>query len=528
MIKKLILRLLPIFLVLLSPKVARAFVHTAVNHDHFIARLDSALLFSTIYEHQRQLRIDSLSSLIKQTEDAREKLPLILQCAKEWRPMSTDSAILVTNEGIRLAEETGDKKYEQLLTCERSLALFYNGQIDEAMRNLNSIYSDVKQPSVRDACDIAAMTINLTHGLFTSSQQIETDYKRRARYHVVSLMSRLPSTDSIAAVNYQGYLNFIDDNLPAAINCFSKVIDSSPEESREATLAHILIGSILLDRGDYDCAATHLAIAARFNVMDADRQMLPMLKLVEALYGLNNYTQAAKYISPSLHNAVNGGMRYNLMRYNNVMLDINEAIDKERHRRTRLLISLLVTMMVLLIVVVYQTYQKRLEVERLRVAERRLARASHAKDTYIAEFMNLCSSYIESLEDYNSMSRRKIAAGHTDQLLEFMRSGKIIDQQRMKFFDVFDKAFHKLYPDFVKQVNALLQPSRRIMVNTPGDLTTELRVLALARLGIDDAQAVARFLGVTPNTVYTYRNKLRNRAIDRESFDEAVKQITPV
>ena len=49
-------------------------------------------------------------------------------------------------------------------------------------------------------------------------------------------------------------------------------------------------------------------------------------------------------------------------------------------------------------------------------------------------------------------------------------------------------------------------------------LTTELRVLALSRLGIEDASIIARFLGISTNTIYTYRNKLRTRAINRTTF----------
>ena len=515
-----------LWLMLLVPQCGQAFVHTNVPYRYYVARLDSALVNSTAFEHKRQAFIDSLTVSIKATETDADKLPLLLECTKEWRRMSTDSAIAVSSEGIRLAKELGDKEYEQLFICERSLALFYSGQIDQALRNIQHVYNKAKDPMVLEACDYTALTINLTHGLFNASCQVETDYLRRARHHLVRLMSHLTQADSIQATFYQGFIYLIDGNTPGAINCFSKVIDNTSEENRLNLLSHSMMGNLLLEEEDYECAVKHLAIASRLCIENTDRQVLPMLKLVEAFYGLNNYTQAAKYISPSLHNAVDGGMRYNLMRFNNVVLDVNESMENERNKRSVLLTTLLVTMLLLLVVVAYQIYYKRREVKRLQVAEERLARANKAKDTYIAEFMNLCSSYIESLEAYNTLSKHKIAAGQTEQLLEFMRSGKVINQQREKFFDVFDKAFHKLYPDYVEQVNSLLQPSKRISVSTPGDLTTELRVLALSRLGIEDAQAIARFLGVTPSTVYTYRNKLRNRALDRETFDEAVKQIS--
>ncbi len=45
------------------------------------------------------------------------------------------------------------------------------------------------------------------------------------------------------------------------------------------------------------------------------------------------------------------------------------------------------------------------------------------------------------------------------------------------------------------------------------------------RLGIVDSAQIARLLGLSLNTVYTYRNKLRSRAIDREHFESKVMNI---
>ena len=82
---------------------------------------------------------------------------------------------------------------------------------------------------------------------------------------------------------------------------------------------------------------------------------------------------------------------------------------------------------------------------------------------------------------------------------------KMIDEQRKKFDDIFDDAFLAIYPTFINDVNALLAPEKRVVTPAKNVLTTELRVLAFTRLGVDDTAQVARFLGVTLNTVYTYR-----------------------
>ena len=59
----------------------------------------------------------------------------------------------------------------------------------------------------------------------------------------------------------------------------------------------------------------------------------------------------------------------------------------------------------------------------------------------------------------------------------------------------------------------------------PGKLTTELRIFAFLRMGVDYSAKVARFLHYSVNTIYAYRNKVKNKAIDRQNFEENVMKI---
>ena len=56
-------------------------------------------------------------------------------------------------------------------------------------------------------------------------------------------------------------------------------------------------------------------------------------------------------------------------------------------------------------------------------------------------------------------------------------------------------------------------------------LTTELRVLALIRLGITDNQKIADILRSSITTIYTYRSKIKGRAQQKESFEDDIKRI---
>lgn len=90
------------------------------------------------------------------------------------------------------------------------------------------------------------------------------------------------------------------------------------------------------------------------------------------------------------------------------------------------------------------------------------------------------------------------------------------------FYANFDEAFLKIYPTFVEEVNNMLRPEEQIVTPSNDKLTTELRILALLRLGINDSKDIATFLRCSNSTIYNYRTKMRNKAIDRDSFEEKI------
>lgn len=50
-------------------------------------------------------------------------------------------------------------------------------------------------------------------------------------------------------------------------------------------------------------------------------------------------------------------------------------------------------------------------------------------------------------------------------------------------------------------------------------------MLALIRIGITDNSKIADFLRCSITTVYTYRSKLRKRAVNPDGFEESVRRI---
>lgn len=141
------------------------------------------------------------------------------------------------------------------------------------------------------------------------------------------------------------------------------------------------------------------------------------------------------------------------------------------------------------------------------------------------DFLILHADALEKFSGTLDSVRRKLKAGRTGEVQTMLRDGTLMDNHAKTFNRTFDRAILKLYPDFIDQVNRLLQEDKQIELPEPGHLTTELRVLAFSCIGIDDTAMIAQFLQLSHNTIYTYRNRMRAKALDRETFDKAIQSI---
>lgn len=99
-------------------------------------------------------------------------------------------------------------------------------------------------------------------------------------------------------------------------------------------------------------------------------------------------------------------------------------------------------------------------------------------------------------------------------------------REMAEFYHQFDHTFLTLYRNFVTDFNALLAPEERIYPKPGEGLTTELRIFALIRLGIDSSAKIAELLCYSPNTIYNYRARVKNAALgDRDTFEQRVAKL---
>ncbi|MDR2449871.1 MAG: DUF6377 domain-containing protein, partial [Prevotellaceae bacterium] len=155
-----------------------------------------------------------------------------------------------------------------------------------------------------------------------------------------------------------------------------------------------------------------------------------------------------------------------------------------------------------------------------------LSEVNHIKEEYIAQFFDICSGYIDKLEDYRKMLYKKAGSNQHEELFKILKSTTLVDEERKKLYETFDTIFLNLYPSFVEDFNSLLIHEEQVVLKPGERLNTELRIFALIRLGITDSMKIAGFLRYSLSTIYNYRTKARNNAIvSRDEFDEMLMNI---
>ena len=162
----------------------------------------------------------------------------------------------------------------------------------------------------------------------------------------------------------------------------------------------------------------------------------------------------------------------------------------------------------------------------LSIVNRRLTESNIVKDEYIGKFLSICSEYIDKLDNYRIKVKRMVKCNQFNEILTMTSSQSLKDDEIKELFDNFDSVFLNLFPNFVNDFNSLLKEECRITLTDKNRLTTDLRIFALIRLGIDESSHIADFLRYSPNSIYNYRARIKKNALcNRDDFEKRIKEI---
>ena len=305
----------------------------------------------------------------------------------------------------------------------------------------------------------------------------------------------------------------------------SSLVGEISSDTREYAVASHILAEIARVSGNRNDYIYHLANSAIADIRRAALEVTSIQELGGSLFEAGETKRAHNYLITAMDNAVGSRASVRIGQTSELLTMVEHDHGRQIaawRRVTNVAILALVVCLVALVVAMWYLRRQLRRVDRMKSV---LEEANKTKDVYISQFLALSSIYMDKLQQFSKLVNRKLSSGQVDELQKLTKSGKFIEEQSKEFYSVFDDAFLHIYPAFVERVNELLRPEHRIAPPDGELLNSDLRILAFMRLGIDDAQRVAQILNYSVNTIYAYRNKLRNKAISRDTFEADIMAI---
>lgn len=508
--------------------------------DSLLCVLDEVVAQSEIYEKERIERINSIRNWLSDatlTNEVRYELNRKMYC--EYESYVCDSAWRYANENILLSKKIGAQQHVHEAMLMKAHVLATGGLFDESekiLANLNVVELETAELKARfykclSDCYLYRAESNVGNEFFTLYEQTSRVYSDSALMYA-SDSSYLYAITKAPELAKQGKI----DESVALIR--AKLTKYEPN-THEAAMLHSLWSFANYCDGDSVAQLEHLIYSAMADIRGVVTENRALREVAEILFAVGDLERANIYLKKSLADATKFNSRLRNVQSSCLLPMVDAAYQQmqdEQHAKILLylwFISILTILLIVLVLFVYRQMKNKAranqmlsnlnsELQRLNV---NLKESNDIKEEYVGQFMQLCTTYISEFDMYR---KRLHKASLQTKLSEFQRmlsSDEQVDMIAKNFYTMFDQSFIKLFPNFVSRVNELFPKGDELVLKSDGKFNTELRILSLIRLGITDSEKMANFLRCSITTIYTYRSKMKNRALQPEQFEANVMKI---
>lgn len=532
---KTLIKLLPIFVIsFLFLQCRNTF------HNDILKEVDAALDNVESQQLNALFYADSIEFLARQATDLKEKYNLFLESASLYQPLDLKKALSNTLEAHRIAKEFKDSPSDSLNTLMR-LAYLCNAEglmAKEAIDIFRNLDPSKMTPEMKVNYYILGVQINRTLSERSIGAGLAARYNKKASEYRDSVLS-LDNNNIIIRVNKL----LETGKTREAVNIMLNFPPDTLNGSRTGPYYHYLAG-LYKQLEQPDSQIYYLSLAAADDLRHGVREYRALTELAEALIPFD-FQRAQKYVRQSYNDAYASHSSTRIREVTPIYNKINEQNNNHKRQATMFIVIVAVSFIIISVLIAYTALdlqkKNRLLYERssalkashhlldetnskLEKMNSLLAEESRTKDLYLKSFMELCLSYLNKMETYRAKLGKMALEGDITKIYEAINSSRYVNQEISEFYEEFDKAFSNLYPDYIAVLNTLLREDSRY----PEDVkfSKELRIYALIWIGIEASGEIAKFLRCSESTVYNYRTLMRNRAIDRKTFEESFISIS--
>lgn len=504
--------------------------------------LDLVISNKEMIEGQKENRILKLRAGVSSAVSDIERYGVYNDLFNEYFQYNIDSTISYAYRKIELAEFSGNEELVRDAVLDLADRYAMSGLYDAIL----SLFEEYDYQWLEEARYLSILnTVYSNLSKSSNDHVLSMKYIRKKDEYQQKLLSTLKD-DDIGRI-------FIQTDILLENNKAQEVLDlllpwvafNDPALEDQGVIYYTMARAYSLI-GDNENAVLWYAKSARSDLLVPKYEYRSLYELARCLYEKNDIERAYTYITRSVQDAVRSNAQLHKQFSYQILPVISSSYDKFVSQKNKAIVSaLLVSCFLLFFLVILSVFLIR-ERNRVLVAERQtkesnlmlqqltdqlqknvniLQETNQVKEMYLGRYLNMCSEYIDGLEKYRTSLRKAIKDG--EDAMTALKSKEFMEKALNDFYNQFDATFLDLFPDFISQLNELLQEDKKVSYHSKERLlTTELRVLALIRLGVDDSVKIASFLRRSVSTVYNYRVKMRNASVcDREDFENRIMDI---
>lgn len=497
---------------------------TPVNE---LKRLDMTILRAGDFAASVRRPIDSLAKVAKKTSDPARASEIYADIAHRMSVLNGDTAEWCAKQALLLAEKSGVDSLVTAAKIARLSALTSSGVFNLAESGLKELQSCPMSPTLRNYYWQVARQLYANLQMYTDGNyEMSEHFKALNMAYDDSLMMVLPADNDFGRF-LRAERSLLNGDHKSAKSKLDSLMPRLKEGEHLYSMTAYQMALYYKKIGDEAGYAEYSAKAAESDIRSGVRDGLALFNLANWLYDKGEIDDAFRYINFAMSEAMAGDVRMRAVNIASMLPMIDKTYQqgsKSAHDRITILFIFTCTALAIAIAFLAMLI---IQQRRSRMIRKRIAALSKAREHQLANFLALCTNYYHKLNSLEMIVQRKIASGQTEELSKLLKSGRYTDDADEDIFASFDRAFIEIYPDFIGQINALLRPEERFSYVAGAQLPAELRIYALVTMGITDSPRIAQILNYSVNTVYTYRNKMRNKAIERDTFEEAVAGLEP-
>lgn len=557
-----------VFLFLLISTTLSAVPYNA-EIESLLSGLDSLIAQKEVFIIAKEVKIAQLRKRGQSIRTEEERYWLNKMFYDEYFVYNADSAMIYVDRNLSIARELDKNEWQAEWKIKKSFLLAATGLLKEALDELQGVSGPLLSPELKVEYYGQMMYLYSHFGQYSGDDNVnlrEGYYQKEVAYKD-SIYAAVTPRDPYY-LWYKGWKFLGTPEMDTVKDELLKEVSASHLESRRDAMNAYILACIYRDSKQQNEYLKYMAYSAMADVRIANKDIASLEELAKALFEYGDIDRAYTYINYCLQNAQIYRNRVRVIGISKVQDAVHQAYqERNRKQEARLhlflvLVSILSIVLLVAICYIYRqmkhltksraklnevnqllnkhvdelslAHTKLAEVNdqlqslngQLKEANSKLRESNYVKEEYIGYVFAICSNYISKLDEFRKNINRKIKTKQFDDVKTLTDTPTIAQNELKEFYHNFDAIFLHVYPDFVSDFNALLQPEERIVLKEGELLNTELRIYALVRLGINDSVKIAEFLHCSAQTVYNNRLKTRNKAIiPKEDFANTVRSL---